>query len=132
MILKNNWGPNYSPCSIALRQVRYNTGAAGAVLSKVATEGGSLTIGIVGTPTATAAPKPATVKPVKPRVGGIPVPYKPSRKHAVQPIEWESREGKLLANGKVFKLKGGTCVSLSVCVRLYVYTCMCIVESDGN
>lgn len=81
-------------------QVRYNTGAAGAVLSKIADEGASLTIGI-------AAPPAAPTKPTKPRVGGTPVPYQPSRKHAVQPIQWESKEGKLWANGRQFKLKGG-------------------------
>jgi hypothetical protein len=73
----------------------------GATLSKIAPEGGSLTIGII-TP-----PVRAPAVPAKPRVGGTPVPYQPSRQHAVQPIQWESKEGKLWANGKQFRLKGG-------------------------
>jgi hypothetical protein len=75
------------------------------VLSKTAPEGGSLTIGIVAPP-----PRAKPAGPPKPRVGGTPVPYQPSRQHAVQPIQWESKEGKLWANGKQFKLKGGMCV----------------------
>ena len=85
-------------------KVRYGTGAAGAVMEKRAAEGTSLTIGIVA-PLPPAAPA-APVAPPKPRVGGVPAPYMPSRDHAVQPIEWESREGKLWANGEHFRLKG--------------------------
>lgn len=87
-------------------KVRYNTGAAGAVLSKTSPEGGSLTIGVIAAPAPAPAAPAAPPKPTKPRVGGVPVPYQPSRKHAVQPVKWESKEGQLWANGRAFKLKG--------------------------
>ena len=79
-------------------KVRYGTGAAHAVMEKKAAEGAALTIGV--------APPPTPVQLLKPRVGGTPAFYVPSRMHSEQPIEWESKEGKLFANGERFHLKG--------------------------
>jgi hypothetical protein len=93
-----------APGRVKTLKVRYGTGAAGAIMEKHATEGTSLTIGVVAPPPPAAPAAP--VVPPKPRVGGVPAPYMPSRDHAVQPIEWESKEGKLWANGKHFRLKG--------------------------
>lgn len=94
-----------APGRVKTLKVRYGTGAAGAVMEKCTLEGSTLTIGVVAAPSPP-PPPPAPVVPPKPRVGGVPAAYTPSRDHAEQPIKWESKEGKLWANGKHFRLKG--------------------------
>lgn len=108
-----------APGRVKTLKVRYGSGAAGAVMEKCAEEGSSLTIGVVA-PSSPPPPSPsAPVVPPKPRVGGVPAAYTPSRDHADQPIKWESKEGRLWANGKHFRLKGRVyrCLKLSAYPR---------------